>query len=121
MTTATTQNATQQTTETIPNFPMRHAVIEGILLVRPTRADILALRVGDLAPNCFGKLARVTEIHAQQDDIKGKAFVCYYIEFGDNGSTMSGSLKEDETLATVPTTSRWKRGIYYLGDFRNAQ
>lgn len=87
---------------------MRQATIDGVLITRPTRQDILGLQVGDLAPNCFGTMSRVTRIYGRGDDIKGKAFVCYYTENGPH-SEVSNSLKEDETLATVPLTIKYKR------------
>lgn len=87
---------------------MRHAIIDGILVVRPTREDVQNLKVGDMAPNCFGKMAAVVSIFAQRDDIKGKAFVCYYTENGP-GSTISGSMKEDETFCSIPVTAKWHR------------
>lgn len=63
----------------------------------PTREYVMSLKVGDMAPDCFGKLAKVTSVYAQRDDINGKAFVCYYTAFGET-STISASLKEGELL-----------------------
>jgi len=80
----------------------------GILITTPTRDDILALKVGDQAPDCFGKMARDTSIFAQKDDVHGKAFVCYYTAWGSN-ATMSHSIKEDETVATIPLVSHYHR------------
>jgi hypothetical protein len=67
----------------------------------PTREDIVNLKVGDLAIDAFGKMARVVGIHAQRDDIKGRAFVCYYTEHGFPGSTCSMSRKERKVTRTV--------------------
>ena len=67
----------------------------------PTRYYIESIRVGDLAPNCFGNVDRVTRITAQLDDWQGRAFVCYTVEFGASGSTISNSLKEGELHRTT--------------------
>jgi hypothetical protein len=72
----------------------------------PTREDIETLKVGDLAPDCFGRMNRVTEIFAQKDDINGRAFVCYYTAFGTSGSC-SHSMKEGELLRTVATSNAY--------------
>jgi hypothetical protein len=66
----------------------------------PTREDVLGLNVGDLAPNCFGEMRAVTEIFGSGINVSGKAFVCYYAEFGPN-STMSHSLVEGEKVSIV--------------------
>lgn len=81
---------------------------EGILITTPTRQDVLDLKVGDLAPNCFGRMAKVTSIYAQKDDVHGKAFVCFYTEWGTN-ATMSHSIKEDETVATIPLVAKYQQ------------
>lgn len=44
----------------------------------------------------FGEATPVVSIHAKQDDIHGKLFVCGYRQYGDNAQ-MSFSLKEGET------------------------
>lgn len=87
---------------------MRQKTIDGILVTKPTREDVENLKVGDLAPDCFGKMRRVTEIFARREDINGKLFVCFYTEFGER-STMSGSMKEDEIVATTEISSKFKR------------
>ena len=66
-------------------------------LYMPTRDEIANLKVGDLAPDAFGKPVRVTEIFARREDAKGRLFVCYYTEHGVNGS-ISNSMKEDEIV-----------------------
>lgn len=90
---------------------LTHKVIDGLTVVRPTREDVQNLAVGDHVPDCFGKLARVVRIFAQRDDVHGKAFVCFYTEFGGSGSgsTMSGSMKEGEVYMTLAVTSRFHR------------
>lgn len=70
----------------------------------PSEADVRELKIGDLAPDCFGRLSKVTEIFARDVDIHGDRFVCYYTEFGANGS-MSHSMKEGELVRTVPLTA----------------
>jgi hypothetical protein len=58
---------------------------DGPALMIPSREDIESLKVGDLAPDCFGRMSEITEIFAQKDDITGRAFVCYYTAFGASG------------------------------------
>lgn len=72
----------------------------------PTRTEIEALKEGDLAPDCFGHLRRITRIYARGNDIKGKAYVCYYTELGPNAS-ISNSLKEGEINRTVALTGKY--------------
>ena len=60
-----------------------------------TREQIENFRVGDLAPNVFGRLSPITEIFALGDNIKGEKYICYYVKFGEN-STISHSLSEGE-------------------------
>jgi len=87
---------------------MRQQTIDGILVTRPTRQDIAALEVGDLAPDCFGGMSVVTEIFGRGEDIHGDLYVCYYTKHGENGA-ISGSMTQDETVPTVPVTRRWQR------------
>jgi hypothetical protein len=72
----------------------------------PSRHYILNLKVGDLAPTSFGDYRKVVEIYAQQDDINGKAFICYYHELGE-GSMMSMSIKENELVRSVNFTGKY--------------
>ena len=67
---------------------------------KPSENDVLSLCVGDMAPDCFGKLRKVTRVYATSRDVNGKAFACYYTEFGDNGE-ISNSIKQDEILIIV--------------------
>ncbi len=85
---------------------MNHKIIDGIIVERPTREDIYNLTVGDLALNPFGRYARVTNIFAQKDDVHGKAFVCYYVEYGP-GSTISNSAKEGEVTPSMAVTQKY--------------
>ncbi len=66
----------------------------------PTREDIDALEVGDMAPNAFGELAEVVDVSARRDDIHGARFVCYSTRFGPT-SSMTMSLKQDAVARTV--------------------
>jgi hypothetical protein len=72
----------------------------------PTRTEIEALKEGDLAPDCFGKWRLVTKVYAKGHDVKGKAYVCYYTEFGP-GASISNSLKEGEINRTVALTGKY--------------
>ncbi len=72
----------------------------------PTRAEIEAIKEGDLAPDCFGQWRRVIKIFARGDDVNGKAYICYYTEFGANAS-ISNSLKEGEINRTVGLTGKY--------------
>ena len=67
----------------------------------PTRSEIQNLKVGDLALDCFGRMSEVVSIHAQKDDIHGKAFVCYYTAL-DSGATISHSEKQGKLTRTLP-------------------
>jgi hypothetical protein len=66
----------------------------------PSRKEVEGLEVGDRVLDCFGKFREVTSVHARGEDIHGKAYACFYTEFGE-GAHMSGSIKEDELVRTV--------------------
>jgi hypothetical protein len=87
---------------------LTHKVIDGLAVIRPSRDDVQNLAVGDCIPDCFGRMARVVRIYAQRDDVSGKAFVCFYTDFG-SGSSMSGSMKEGEIYMTLAVTSQFHR------------
>jgi hypothetical protein len=70
----------------------------------PTRQWVADLQLGDLAPTCFGKWARVVEIFARRDDIRGRLFVCLYLAFGSDHGRISESFKEGEPHVTVSGT-----------------
>ena len=72
----------------------------------PTRSAIEVLKEGDLAPDCFGHWRRVTRIYARGNDVNGKAYVCYYTEFGP-GASISNSLKEGEINRSVGLTGKY--------------
>ena len=72
----------------------------------PTRTEIEALKEGDLAPDCFGQLRKITRIHAKGNDVNGRAYVCYYTEFGP-GASISNSLKEGKLHRTVALTGKY--------------
>ena len=72
----------------------------------PTRAEIEALKEGCFAPDCFGKWRKVTRVYARGMDVHGRAYVCYYTEFGPT-SSISNSLKEGELHRTVALTGRY--------------
>ena len=65
-----------------------------------TREQIDGITVGKtkIAAGCdgrFGEPTVVVSIHAKQEDIHGKLFVCGYRRFGDN-ACISFSVKEGE-------------------------
>jgi len=72
----------------------------------PTRSEIEALTEGDLAPDCFGNWRRVTKVYANGADVNGRAYICYYTEFGPT-SSISNSLKEGEINRTVALTGEY--------------
>ena len=67
----------------------------------PTREDVQGLKVGDYAPDCFGREAEVIEITYSGDDIHGRAYVGYYTAFGSNHGRISMSVKQDCIVSTV--------------------
>jgi len=71
----------------------------------PTRSEIEDIRENDLAPDCFGNWKRVTRIFARGVDVNGRAYVCFYTEFGTT-SSISNSLKEGELHRTVALTGK---------------
>ena len=79
---------------------------DGPALMIPSREDIESLKVGDVSPDCFGRMSKVTEIFARKDDINGRAFVCYYTAFGASGSC-SHRMKEGDLLRTVATSNAY--------------
>lgn len=89
-------------------------LIDGIRLVRPTQEEIGLLAPGDFAPDCFGRMRRVTRISSRGTTISGKAFVSFFTEFGDNPATQvsecSHSMVEGEIVPTLAATNRWQRG-----------
>ncbi|MFA5154305.1 MAG: hypothetical protein WC554_17280 [Clostridia bacterium] len=86
---------------------IRHKIIDGLLVVKPTKEDIDNLKVGDFAPNCFGKFGKVKSITYRGIDVNGKAYVGYYVEWHGENSSISESLKEDDLLITVPLSCKY--------------
>lgn len=72
----------------------------------PSRDDVANIRVGALALNCFGRLARVTTITALRNDIGGRLFCCYYTETGTGNGACSMSMKEGELVRSVHVSCR---------------
>ena len=84
-----------------------------IIARMPTTADVANLKVGDLAPDCFGRMSRVTRIFARKEDINGNLFVCYYCamnenDTAENGCGCSASMKAGELVRTVALTGLLK-------------
>ncbi|MGE0131935.1 MAG: hypothetical protein AB7U82_27945 [Blastocatellales bacterium] len=48
----------------------------------PTRAQVEAVGVGDLMPNCFGTLKEVVTVRYRGDDTEGKAYVGVMLDNG---------------------------------------
>lgn len=69
----------------------------------PTAEWIAALQVGDMAPDCFGRMAEVTRISAKSEDIEGRPFVCLYTKLSET-SQVSGSFKAGELHRSLPVT-----------------
>ncbi len=92
---------------------MNQKTIDGLLITKPTRQDVDSLKVGDIAPNCFGDNGIVREITYRGVDIHGKLYVGYYVTWHDETSRISSSLKEDEVLSTLPLTNRFNRRENY--------
>lgn len=70
----------------------------------PTRDFVEDLKVGDIAPSSIGGWRTVKQITYRGDDVNGKAYVGYYVDFG-NGSTLSHSIKEGELVRTLATSN----------------
>jgi len=82
-------------------------VKEGLEFFVPSRAEVEAVEVGSLAIDCFGNWKPVVEILHRGPDIVGKLFVHYTVPFGDNGSTITHSIKEGELVRTVPLSCKY--------------
>lgn len=68
-----------------------------IMKLSMTKKQIEDLKVGDLFPNVFGKMKKITDITYKGYDVNGKYFACFKQEFGET-STMSNSCKEDQSI-----------------------
>lgn len=80
---------------------MKELITDKTTLYIPEKSDIINLKVGDLALDCFGNFKIVTSITYRGIDNKENNYVGYYTEFGPNGSTISNSMKENEIQLTV--------------------
>jgi len=69
----------------------------------PNVDDVLNLKPGDLALDCFAKWSPVTSISFRGTDIKGKAYVGFFTSTGPT-SSISGTYKVGELVRTVPVT-----------------
>lgn len=87
---------------------MRHQVIDGVTIYKPTFEEVQSLQVGDLVPNCFNCMKPVSRIYHRGTNINGKAYVLFYTQESEN-SQMSGSLVEDEFVLTLAVTAKWNR------------
>jgi len=65
-----------------------------------TIEQVKAVKVGGMAPDCFGRMAEVVEINHRGLDIHGKLFVHYYVKFGET-SRISNSIKEGRVESFV--------------------
>lgn len=78
-----------------------------------SRADIVRIRPGAMVGTTFDTACgiplpgarwspprRVTRVFARRDDVHGKAFVCFYVEYGDRAE-ISASAKEGEVHARI--------------------
>ena len=72
----------------------------------PTKEDVQNLNVGDQAYDWAGNLKTVDEISGRGIDIKGKAFVCFYLINGPH-SRVSSSLKEGQLNRTVELSNEY--------------
>lgn len=72
----------------------------------PTREEIESLQAGMGATDCFGHQRVITRVFARGNNIHGKAYVCYYTQFGDT-SEMSMSLREGEIVRTLDLTRKF--------------
>lgn len=75
------------------------------MLYIPTRSEIEAMQVGDMAMDCFGKKANVSQITVKSEDVNGKLFVHYYTDSANGRTSMS--MKEDELVRHVGTSAKF--------------
>jgi hypothetical protein len=71
----------------------------------PDDVWIASLKVGDLAPDCWGEMSEIVKISARDYDLNGKLFVCLNLRFGPT-STISDSFKADELHRSCKVTYR---------------
>jgi hypothetical protein len=83
-----------------------------------TRADIARILEGAMIITTYdtahglpllnarwSRPTRVVEVFARKDDINGKAFVCFYTEFGENARLSGGAKEGDMHLHIVADAS----------------
>ena len=64
-----------------------------------TREEVDSIKIGSILVGPFRKPSQVLSIFAKENDIHGKLFVCGYQKHGDNGGSISFSIKEGNTLS----------------------
>lgn len=69
----------------------------------PEASDVESLKVGDMAPDCFGGLQEVVCIDHKGVDITGRPFVAYTLKFHES-STISGSMKANSLQLAMDLT-----------------
>ena len=74
------------------------------MLYIPTLHDIESLQTGDMAMDCFGKKATVTQITHRGITLSGKAFILYFTATATGNGQISMSMKEDELVRHVGTS-----------------
>jgi len=76
------------------------------IIFKPAKAWIENLREGDLAPDCFGRLAEVVRVSYRGTDTLGREFVGVDLLFGERG-TISDSYKAGRIHRSVPLCNRY--------------
>lgn len=82
---------------------MKNERNSGPALFIPTLDDIAKIRVGELAPDCFGRMARIVDVACIKADIHGAMFACYSTAHGPR-SSISMSIKVGKLTRTVATS-----------------
>ena len=77
------------------------------MLYIPTLRDIESLKVGDMAMDCFGKKATITQITHRGITLSRKAFILYYTASSTGNGQISMSMKEDELVRHVGTSAKF--------------
>jgi len=73
----------------------------------PSRQFVSNLKVGDKAPDCFGKWREVTDIIDRFEDPSGRLVVNYYTDFGRSAMRLSGFLVENLLHRSIPLKARY--------------
>lgn len=95
------------------NLILNEVTGKSVTLRIPEAVDVLNLKVGDDAPNCFGGIRMVTAIFHRGEDRNGVPFVCYTVAMSDrdtiqNGCGCSSSMKVGELMRTMAATCAFK-------------